>query len=1233
MEGYLPSGGFQLPFQRRLSRLYNDTKKSSDFVVKEPIQVEDDPEIKALHRKLRIQKDRLVSWGLEWSDPNQAAEIDESLSKAGLSDLVGSIMATIKDILAEAEPLWAASKRPATSSRASEKSIADRKSALVVWDKGRFEDLIRDLTASIDTLCDLSRTRSAGGLDSASSKSLKKSDSSLEDLRGFGSTRIRAPKVISPETFRALAPMQQPSSKGSASRPVTQEIAVMGRQAYSDLTNRSVNQPWLPLLIDYARFDPVYSQTGVMPALSRFEKLSTGLQSESQRAPGAWIGLPHLLGYHEDMENSRLALVYQFPSAFQPVVFDQATQGPVSNTTTLAELLERPDFEPRLEAKFKLAHNLANTVFDMHARGIVHGNLQATAISFCNVGRDPGISDGEVDIRRPLITSFDLFPESSPRRPKSPALSLYRHPLDPRVTAQSPLALNEDNKTLDLYSLAMILVSIGLWTRLENLTPSRDSQGITESVLKQLAIRCGTPYMKAAKVCWNAVEQELARPGKADDILDHVQIRTSRYLEACCILDGVSGLDDRFGDDSARLSPTLNLQTDVPVGTPTASSSKPAEASGYDLKTPVSTNTPTSESAAVKKMQEAAAEANVPLKPEFPATEATMGTEPQAKKERSSKLRLYPQVTLPTEKVETWNTVIMPQINMALKSFYRKHPESVEISLESIGESPQKTTPTVLVVCTSVGKVRAILTKKLEPFFDGTGFSLKVCRGSMLRSRKGPTRSMARGQGNELSGFAAEEKEQDHSASAANADYQKRPHNGASIGAWIGDKHLPPVSFGGLIMVDDRPFGMTVHHMLDDPDAAHLSSNSAETGTDSVRASAPPHRSGSHDLPSYSHDEDWSTDSGGDDYSCEFSDDESNYSATDLTSDDEEEDDDDEFEQFDEPGDIPGVEPGCGDGYVVTQPALDDVDENFYPEEETMDEDHLATCRLGEIFATSGIRRRRDENYLVHEIDWALFEFHDDRQPAENFVPRASIETSKPLADQESLHPSTVVPFSSLPGLEVQCMARTSGLQTGHIMPALTSVKIFGRQSASQTYQVSGSSPVNLNQPRNRDPPLGIPGDSGAWIIERADGRVCGHVLAWSQRKQVAYICPMDILLKDIADTLEARDVRLPCPGELESNVVEDELPITMQLEGHNPCEEVKFEGTEELGSHGNDKFRYTKMATAGQQLPPQQDTLPLEQDDATHHELAQGGYGGNDTVGALGIELDRMHLHSTGAR
>jgi hypothetical protein len=558
MESYLPRGGLPLGFQRRLSRLYNDTKKSSDFV-QEPVQAADDPEIKALHRKLRIQKDRLVSWGLEWSDPNQSAEIDQSLNEAGLTDLVGSIMATIKDILAEAEPLWLASKRPAGGEKSAEKSSTDRKPPLIVWDKGRFEDLVKDLTASIDTLCDLSRTRSSAPTAASASGKFAKSNPSMEDLKPYGSTRIQTPQQIDPQTLSSLRSMQTPPvPENEASQDRPQEIFFMSKQAYADLTHRPAGRPWSPILVEYAAFDPIYSATGIMPEMSRFEKLSAGLQTESSRSPGAWIGLPLLLGYYEDMTRSRLALVYSFPPTFNAVTFENSTQQPADNLCTLTQLLSRPDFEPTLEAKFRLAYNLANTVFDMHSRGITHGNLHGSAISFANtVGSESGASAmNEVDIRRPLVSSFDIFP-NSPTTSHSPStFLLHRHPLDPRTTSQSPLASNCDTKTLDLYSLAMMLVSIGLWTTLENLVPNIDSPSVPESVLGQLAIRCGTPYSRAVQACWNAVELELSRPGHDDEIIRQVQIRVGGYLEACCILDGVSGLDDRLSDDFIHIFST-----------------------------------------------------------------------------------------------------------------------------------------------------------------------------------------------------------------------------------------------------------------------------------------------------------------------------------------------------------------------------------------------------------------------------------------------------------------------------------------------------------------------------------------------------------------------------------------------------------------------------------------------------------------------------------------------------
>lgn len=256
----------------------------------------------------------------------------------------------------------------------------------------------------------------------------------------------------------------------------------------------------------------------------------------------------------------------------------------------------------------------------------------------------------------------------------------------------------------------------------------------------------------------------------------------------------------------------------------------------------------------------------------------------------------------------------MPQINLALRHFYRKHPESVEISLESIGESPQKATPTVLVVCTSVNKVRAILNKKLGILFDGTttDISLKVCRGSVVRSRKGPTRSMTKGYTQDPSGQnSTGDEEGSHETPVANPDYQPRPHNGASIGAWIGDKHLPPVSLGGVILVDDKPYGMTVHHMLDDPDRPFQAPTEfEESQEEATQPSAPTFRS-SAAAQDESYLTEGETSSENSDFACEFSDTESEYSVTDITSDEEDEDDD---EEFDQPGDIPGIEPGCGNG-------------------------------------------------------------------------------------------------------------------------------------------------------------------------------------------------------------------------------------------------------------------------------------------------------------------------------
>lgn len=544
MESYgIPQGGFQLPVQRRLSRLYTDTKKSSDFV-KQPIQNAEDPDIKSLHRKLKIQNDRLVTWGLAWSDPSNADIIDDALSKAGLSEVVGSIMSSIKEILAEAEPLWASSRRQAGENAP---PLGDKKIPIVPWDKAKFEDLLQQLTTCIDTLYDLSKARSNASLTTqARARRLK--GTSTEDLRTFESTRMQTPQKIDQQTLTSLRERQPMPMSETSTDNAPRDIVYMSKQAYSDLT-RNNGRPYTALLLEYADFDPMYSQVDILPDMSRFEKLSAGLQTEPQRSPGSWTGLPQLLGYFEDMKNSRLGLVYHFPPLFNPVLYEPLTHNTLNTLCSLADLLTQPDFEPPLEAKFRLAFNLANTVFDMHARGITHGNLVDSNVSFCKaVGIESGLGAGEVDVRRPLISSFDLFSETS-QEGSEPNISLYRHPLDPRTTAQKSLLSNSDSKAFDLYSLSMLLLSIGLWTNLENLVSTPSATAVPEHVLEQLAIRCGTLYMKAVQTCWAAVDEELKGGAESSQIMAQVQVKTSRYLEACAILDSVGGLEDRLSSD------------------------------------------------------------------------------------------------------------------------------------------------------------------------------------------------------------------------------------------------------------------------------------------------------------------------------------------------------------------------------------------------------------------------------------------------------------------------------------------------------------------------------------------------------------------------------------------------------------------------------------------------------------------------------------------------------------
>lgn len=145
-----------------------------------------------------------------------------------------------------------------------------------------------------------------------------------------------------------------------------------------------------------------------------------------------------------------------------------------------------------------------------------------------------------------------------------------------------------------------------------------------------------------------------------------------------------------------------------------------------------------------------------------------------------------------------------------------------------------------------------------------------------------------------------------------------------------------------------------------------------------------------------------------------------------------------------------GICIGEGQNLVLTQPALDDVDENFFPCEEDKDEDHIDSHHLGHVFASSGLRRSNKEDGVSHEIDWLLMKLDDERlQPynvvagAKRFCPEESLFTYRPKLlepvcrqehpAREDSYPRRIMGCSQLSGLDVYCSGRTSGLAQGKI--------------------------------------------------------------------------------------------------------------------------------------------------------------------------------------------------------
>ncbi|KAI9723256.1 MAG: hypothetical protein M1812_001138 [Candelaria pacifica] len=1254
----LRGDGFNHPLQRRLTAMYTDTKRSYDTVT-EPVKVQETPELSSLVRRYRIQQNRLVTWGLDWSDTSAShpGDIDESLERAGLSEVVASVLSSIKEILYEADQISRTEKSDIAGSYGTEK-VGEKGLSGTRWaasDKSQFEDLLRDLTTSIDTLYDLSRSRRAlrqapQGLrhskkqqvyfpevasqmwslqaDDYTSGALQKKPTvttSKTAPSGHGlSLRIEPSSLILPEA--EVWSSSDPPPYEAVATPSNRRTLAHIRRPYTSTNPWKIEGnriPTVPVLIEYAAFDPVYASTGVPISLVHLENLAESLHCTDEGStehPG--FGMLNLIGYFEDPKHPRYGLVYELPVPVRQSLSDSdglQTAMPLS----LLTLFQNPS--PNLEDRLHLGYKLALAFFQLHAKGLVHRDVNSNNVMFFPTPGPSSRQGVSSDIRNPYLSSFDLFSEYDIEAcPDSSSPRIYRHPLDARGN-RNPTS-KDYSPAFDIYALGLMLLEIGLWMPLSSFWKMKYNSEtfknrIQELYAPKLGPKCGSIYMRTAQICLSAADRGPLGSEATPTLQSRFYTEVVKRLERCCSLDEGEPLSfstlPEAAIPQAHLPPGVEAKAAIlpqahstvhkssrsirrreeddilQNAGPTRIDQVPDDLSAETLSDVlrgcgsfsypwfdrtqhcawVTFHSADAYKAAVREnphivggheivvsdhvfrqleqlkvSSSVQADKTHPVDPVMPPnfpdtlTDQVSPTQPKQVHELSQqppsnifaappkkRLRVHP-VKLPPNQLADWHQNLLPRLERILERTLKDSHETISMDLIGIGEMQQTARPTIFVTCSSVGKVKGVLSRRFR--YNKDVFDLKVRSGKIRRSkmtrkkRRLPHRSMMAGDLDEQP--------------AMNPFHQERPLCGASIGAFKDEQHLPPVSYGGVVLVDGEPYGMTVHHLLDTPSE---DGDSEYGGDDSpVRASGrwpPPRRlslGDPHREPLAIHQMPEAM------YPFEISDDEEEEGGYDSSFSREDEDtfqlsspensDSDNESELSDSGDIAGVEQGDGEAYIITQPAIDDVDDEFFPNEDDRDEDHLDSHSLGHVHASSGVRRWNRQG-VTHEIDWALLKIKEDRMQPHNLIqggkrfcsngnnikgmcprlvpPICRRHVFKP---EEDLYPSEIVNVEDLSLLKVHCFGRTSGLQGGTISQAMSSVRIWGRRSFARSWSVVGN--------------FGVGGDSGAWVIDNEAGRVCGHVLAWCEKNSIAYICPMQVLLEDIKRTLEAERVGLP---------------------------------------------------------------------------------------------------------
>ena len=1186
-------------FHTRLTKLYSDTKQSyetADVTTPPPNVNEEQPEVKALQRDLQIQQDRLLAWGIDWADTNAAdarnlnqcgdVQIDHQVEQAGLGDEVATSMLEIQRLLEESGKL----QHPEKGDQPRRQLSGNHPGWLLTTEKAGNNSsyvtagtaLLQQLTACIDHLYSLSASRKASQApdwgtktdidrplpphtaDEMSKKSARQDDEdSLVGLGGLYKTLSESQMYIQLDTIR----LYNASATSSMSPPPYEQVSLVQRDTALGLLGS-----FLHVMVDFVPVSQFASTLGMPLRFDGMAKFYNALQKITAAKSVSHQGQLCFMGFVVDPEKAKIGFVYELPASYNSDTSSALNQ-PTALCSVLAACYGNSKIpSPPLEERFRLAYNLVISILGYMTHGICHRNINSGNIFFFEKANTT-TRDQRPNIRMPyLLPAAQQFFVGNP---ESLSSEIYRHPADDATWNEMQTV-----PALEIYSLGLVLLEIGSFMPIAKTWKSKYDRAafmtkIKTIYVKNLGSKCGSRYMKIVQKCLDAPEILNVSPGLSNAVKFLFGIADD--LSKCCLIDEAGS--PPAASDMAYFRQLLDLRI-----AQSHKSSDPAGSAG-----------PSS----IRSTEQTRSSHHIMVdKSNFESIEAVQAIQKPATS-NSPPLRKFPNLNIPQEHLDQWNTMLMPRLSTLLQKALSGSPESSSVSLMMVGPSPEKAKTTICIQCRDTARVCEALRARFKP---KRGWGVVVQRGQVMRSGKKRSKKSN-------SAMTGKVREQLH---------HLQPGCGASIGAFRDCEHLPPVSFGGTILVDGEPFGMTVHHMLETPSddeeesdeednqrssaSRQNASRSLEAQMDSLHFT-----SAGIDVPDTIDDELELSDEEFDDSSSNASTIKPDYAAFDADGDehwflddaphasqtpelqsdygsegfdhlsDEGSESSEEEDDTCSIGDRTGISPyGCDEQVDVTQPALDDVDEDFFPKKEDRNEDHLDSHSFGYVYASSGIKRVVTDD-LKHEVDWALIRVRQERLNIKNTItqdrkakkkrgsrskkdsrtdsllntPGRSSDTSSKTAPVDGVASSL-----SLANTPVSCCGRSSGFRNGRISQAMALVKMYGRESFSSSWCLEGG--------------FGIPGDSGAWVYNPATGELCGHVLAWGNKSQTAYIAPMDVLFEDIKTTLGAEKVSLPIEA-----LDEKPLPLTPAKTAEDELTDAQIQ-----------KNRDLEMALEGIKLP-----------------------------------------------